>query len=89
MSQKRTHATTAYIMKMKPYMMVLALNPDEGEEAFPMFPLVELLVSSDWLDCPHTGLSSGWRSVVRGGVTPLAPGRKLGSILIEALFLFF
>ena len=47
MSQKRTHATTAYIMKMKPYMKVLALNPDEGEEAFPMFLLVELLVSSD------------------------------------------
>ena len=44
-SQKRTQATTAYIRKMKPYMKLLALKPEGGEEAFPMFQH-ELLVSS-------------------------------------------
>ena len=86
MSQKRTQATTAYIMKMNPYMKVLALNPEEGAEAFPMFQQ-ELLVSS---------YSQYWtvlvrvarQCVVRGGATPLVSRRKQSSIDSGIIFIF-
>ena len=39
-SQKRTHATTAYIRKMNPYMKVLALKAEEEDD----LPMVGMIV---------------------------------------------
>ena len=50
-----------------------------------MFYQKNSLVSSDCLDCPHPGLASLWRSVVRGGVTPLDQGLRGESLALLSI----